>query len=59
MDYMLTSEGQAAVNKTDGIAVVKGVVGAVDRPLRVQDIKALSPANVTAYGEYWNALFKK
>jgi iron(III) transport system substrate-binding protein len=57
-NYMLTKEGQAAVQKRLG-SPLKGVPGTFYVVPRVQDLKESTPAKVTEYQKYWDGLFRK
>jgi iron(III) transport system substrate-binding protein len=56
--YMVTPEGQAAVNRGYG-AVLKNVSGTFYVPLRQQKLSNLTPQKVQAYQAYWDSLFRK
>lgn len=56
-NYMVTPEGQAAVNRNYG-AVLKGVPGTFFVPLRHQKLSELTPAKVAEYQKYWDSLFR-
>jgi iron(III) transport system substrate-binding protein len=58
MDYLVTKEGQATSSRRTG-AVVRGVPRAFYLVPRKQNLKALTPAKVAEYQNYWNGLFRK
>jgi iron(III) transport system substrate-binding protein len=56
-NYMVTPEGQAAVNRNYG-AVLKNVPGTFFVPLRKQKLSELTPAKVAAFQREWDTLFR-
>ncbi len=56
-NYMITKEGQSTSQRAAG-TVRQDVTNAYYVTPRQQDLKALTPAKVTAYQAYWNDLFK-
>jgi iron(III) transport system substrate-binding protein len=56
-DYMVTPEGQQAVNRHYG-AVLKNIPDTFYVPLRAQKLSNLTSAKITAYQQYWTGLFK-
>ena len=56
MDYLVTKEGQATSQQHLGV-VLRGLPDTYYIKPRVQDLKALAPAQVTAFQNYWNGLF--
>ncbi|HEY3183440.1 MAG TPA: extracellular solute-binding protein [Gaiellaceae bacterium] len=56
-NYMITKEGQSTSQRAAG-TVRKDVSNAYYVTPRQQNLKALTPAKVSAYQAYWNDLFK-
>jgi len=57
-DYMLSPDGQAAINQGFG-AVLKGTPGAYDVAMRNVPLKNFTPQKVRDYIAYWHSLFTK
>jgi iron(III) transport system substrate-binding protein len=55
-DFMLSPEGQAAVNRHTG-AVLKNIPDTSYVIPRIQKLSQLTPAKVAAFQSYWNSLF--
>ena len=56
-DYMVTPEGQQAVNRHYG-SVLKNIPDTFYVPLRAQKLSNLTPAKISAFQQYWTSLFK-
>jgi iron(III) transport system substrate-binding protein len=56
-NYLVTPEGQRALNHRYG-AVLKGIPGTYDVPLRRQNLKELTPQKVSEYQAKWSSWFK-